>query len=68
MDSGELYVHQMTGMQVTDVAEVVASNQEIVELGIRLSDKFHEKAIREEDARRTARPGDRYVGAPTFAE
>lgn len=68
MDGGELYVPRIPSMKVTDLAEAIAPNSELIEIGIRPGEKLHEEMISSEDARRTLRLPDRYVVGPTLAE
>ena len=68
MDGGELYVPRIPSMRVVDLAQAIAPNAELVEVGMRPGEKLHEEMISTEDARRTIRLPDRYVVAPTLAE
>lgn len=68
MTGGELYVPRIPSTRVTDLAEAIAPDREIVEIGIRPGEKLHEEMISVEDARKTVRRSDRYVVLPTLAE
>ena len=68
MDGGELYVPRIPSMKVIDLAQAIAPNAELVEVGIRPGEKLHEEMISAEDARRTMRQENRYIVAPTLAE
>ena len=68
MDGGELYVPRIPSMHVTDLAQAIAPDTELVEVGIRPGEKLHEEMISPEDSRRTIRQADRYVVGPTLAE
>ncbi len=67
MRGGELYVPRIPSMRVIDLAQALAPNSEIVEIGIRPGEKLHEEMIAVADAPRTVRRDDRYVVAPTLA-
>lgn len=68
MQGGELYVPRIPSMKVVDLAQAIAPDAELVEVGIRPGEKLHEEMISAEDARRTIRQDDRYVVMPTLAE
>ena len=67
MHGGELYVPRIPSMRVVDLAEALAPNSELIEIGIRPGEKLHEEMIAVSDAPRTVRREDRYVVAPTLA-
>ena len=67
MKGGELYVPRIPSMKVTDLAEAIAPDSELVEIGIRPGEKLHEEMIASADAPRTLERSDRYVVAPTLA-
>ncbi len=67
MQGGELYVPRIPSMRVVDLAEAIAPNAAIEEIGIRPGEKLHEEMISVEDSRRTIRRDDRYVVVPTLA-
>jgi UDP-N-acetylglucosamine 4,6-dehydratase len=50
---GEIYVHKIPSMKVTDIARVIRPKNEIKIVGIRPGEKLHEQMIGEEDARNT---------------
>lgn len=68
MTGGELYVPRIPSMSIVDLAEAVAPNSPIVEIGIRPGEKLHEEMIAADDSRRTLRLADRYVVSPVLAE
>jgi len=68
MDGGELYVPRIPSMRVTDLAQAIAPEGELVEVGIRPGEKLHEEMISSEDSMRTVRQPHRYVVGPTLAE
>lgn len=67
MHGGELYVPRIPSMRVVDLAEALAPDSELIEIGIRPGEKLHEEMIAVSDAPRTVRREDRYVVAPTLA-
>lgn len=50
MEGGEIYVHKIPSMKVTDVAKAVDSDASIEYVGIRPGEKLHEIMISEEDS------------------
>ena len=50
MIGGEIYVHKIPSMKVTDIARVIAPNAEQNIVGIRPGEKIHEQMIGTEDA------------------
>lgn len=69
MKGGELYVPRIPSMRITDLAEVIAPNSPIIEVGIRPGEKLHEEMISKEDIRRTKRISDsRLVVLPVVTE
>lgn len=68
MKGGELFVPRIPSMKITDLAEAVAPNAELVEVGIRPGEKLHEEMISSEDSRRTISQSDRYIVMPTLAD
>ena len=67
MAGGELFVPRIPSMRITDLAQAIAPDCPVVEIGIRPGEKLHEEMISSEDSRRTLRRSDRYVVLPTFA-
>ena len=67
MTGGELYVPRIPSMRVTDLAQAIAPDSELVEVGIRPGEKLHEEMISVEDSRRTLRRADCYIVLPTYA-
>ena len=68
MTGGELYVPRIPSMRVTDLAEAIAPDAPLTEIGIRPGEKLHEEMISTEDSRRTIMRPDRYVVLPTLSE
>lgn len=68
MQGGELFVPEIPSMRVIDLANVIAPNGNIVEIGIRPGEKLHEEMISSDDSRRTLRQPGRYVVNPLFGE
>ena len=68
MTGGELYVPRIPSMKITDLAKAVASNAELVEIGMRPGEKLHEEMISADDSRRTVVLEDRFVVTPVVAE
>lgn len=69
MKGGELYVPRIPSMRIIDLAEVVAPNSQIVEIGIRPGEKLHEEMISKEDMRRTKKiSNSRLVVLPVVTE
>ena len=68
MNGGELYVPQIPSMRIVDLAQAVAPNSEMKEIGMRAGEKLHEEMISADDSRRTIRLKDRYVVTPLVAQ
>ena len=64
MQGGELYVKKIPSMKLVDLAEAIAPNLEIKEIGIRPGEKIHEQMITREDAPNTIEYNDYYVILP----
>ena len=67
MSGGELYVPRIPSMNIVDLAQAIAPDAELIDIGIRPGEKLHEEMISSEDSRRTVRQTDRYVVQPTLA-
>lgn len=68
MQGGELYVPRIPSMKIIDLAQAVAPNSELIEIGIRPGEKLHEEMISAEDSRRTISISeDRLVVLPVAA-
>jgi UDP-N-acetylglucosamine 4,6-dehydratase len=67
MHGGELYVPRIPSMRIVDLAQAVAPDSPVHEIGIRPGEKLHEEMIAPDDSHRTVRLADRYVVMPTIA-
>ncbi|HEX4814855.1 MAG TPA: UDP-N-acetylglucosamine 4,6-dehydratase (inverting) [Nonomuraea sp.] len=67
MQGGELYVPRIPSMRIVDLAEALAPDCSIYEIGVRPGEKLHEEMIGPDDGRRTLRLDDRYILQPTIA-
>jgi UDP-N-acetylglucosamine 4,6-dehydratase len=67
MHGGELYVPRIPSMRIVDLAQAVAPDSPVHEIGIRPGEKLHEEMIAPDDSHRTVRLSDRYVVMPTIA-
>lgn len=67
MHGGELYVPRIPSMKLVDLAQAIAPDSAMHEVGIRPGEKLHEEMIAPDDARRTLRLDDRYVVQPHIA-
>ena len=65
MQGGELYVPRIPSMRIGDLAEAIAPDSAVHEVGIRPGEKLHEEMIAPDDSRRTVRLADRYLVQPT---
>lgn len=68
MHGGELYVPKIPSMKIIDLAQVIAPEAELEEIGIRAGEKLHEEMISEADSYRTLEFDDHYVIQPVLAE
>jgi UDP-N-acetylglucosamine 4,6-dehydratase len=68
MSGGELYVPRIPSMKLIDLAEAIAPNSPIKEIGMRPGEKLHEEMISTDDSRRTLLFDGRYVVMPVVAE
>ncbi len=69
MKGGELYVPRIPSMRIIDLAEAVAPNSQVIEIGIRPGEKLHEEMISKEDMRRTKKiSNSRLVVLPVVTE
>lgn len=53
MQGGELYVPRIPSMKIVDLAQAVAPDSQLIEIGVRPGEKLHEEMISAEDSRRT---------------
>jgi UDP-N-acetylglucosamine 4,6-dehydratase len=68
MTGGELYVPKIPSMKIVDLANAVAPEAKLVEIGMRPGEKLHEEMISADDSRRTIILENRYVVTPVVAE
>jgi UDP-N-acetylglucosamine 4,6-dehydratase len=68
MRGGEIFVPKIPSMKVTDLAEALAPQAKLVNVGIRPGEKLHEMMISVDDARTSVDLGDRYAIEPAFVE
>jgi UDP-N-acetylglucosamine 4,6-dehydratase len=66
MRGGEIFVPKLPSMRVLDLAEVIAPDCVLEEIGIRPGEKLHEMLITAEDARKAIEFDDHYVIQPAF--
>ena len=68
MTGGELYVPKIPSMKIADLANAVAPNTKLIEIGLRPGEKLHEEMISADDSRRTIVLKNRYLVTPVAAE
>lgn len=66
MSGGEIFVPKIPSARVVDLAQALAPDMPLREIGIRPGEKLHEIMITEDDARSTVELTDRYVVRPSF--
>ncbi len=66
MQGGEIFVPRIPSMKITDLAEAVAPNCEVVNTGIRPGEKLHEVLITEEEGRHAVSYEGMYVILPNY--
>ena len=66
MEGGEIYVHKIPSMTITDIAQAVAPDKPTTVVGIRPGEKLHEQMIGAEDAPNTYEYGDYFKILPTI--
>ena len=64
MQGGELYVKKIPSMRMPQLAEAIAPQLKIKEVGIRPGEKIHEQMITKEDAPNTIEFNDFYIILP----
>lgn len=67
MKGGELYIKKIPSMKMTQLAEAIAPNLTIKEVGIRPGEKIHEQMITREDAPNTIEFEDFYIILPQIS-
>jgi UDP-N-acetylglucosamine 4,6-dehydratase len=68
MTGGELYVPRIPSMKIIDLANAVAPDAKLEEIGMRPGEKLHEEMISADDSRRTIILENRFVVTPVVAE
>lgn len=68
MKGGELYVPRIPSMRIVDLANAVAPDAKLKEVGMRPGEKLHEEMISADDSRRTIEMETRFVVMPVVAE
>lgn len=66
MQGGELFVKKIPSMRMIDLAQAMAPDMKMVEIGIRPGEKIHEVMITREDARNTEEFETHYIVRPSF--
>lgn len=67
MQGGEIFIPKIPSMRITDLAEVIAPEKKIKQIGIRPGEKLHEVMITEDESRHTKEFPAHYVVEPEFA-
>ena len=62
---GEIFIPKIPSYKITDVAQAIAPNLPLTEIGIRPGEKLHEEMITRTDALNTIDLGDYYVILPS---
>jgi UDP-N-acetylglucosamine 4,6-dehydratase len=65
MDGGEVFVPKLPSMGLRDLAEAIAPDSAVEEVGIRAGEKLHEVLVSEDEARHTLEFDDMFVIWPT---
>jgi len=68
MAGGEIFAPKIPSMRVVDLAEAVAPECRLEEVGIRAGEKLHEVIVGEDDARNAVEFADHYAILPEFHE
>ena len=68
MTGGELFVPRIPSIRIVDLAQAVAPESRMIEIGMRPGEKLHEEMISEDDSRRTIQLDNKYVISPVVAE
>jgi UDP-N-acetylglucosamine 4,6-dehydratase len=67
MQGGEVFVPKIPSTKIVDLAQVIAPNAELNDIGIRPGEKLHEALINEDEARSTIELDDMFVVQPSSA-
>ncbi len=68
MTGAEIFIPKIPSVKIIDLANCLAPNLPVHDIGIRPGEKLHEVMITEDDARTTVDLGDRYIIQPAFKE
>jgi UDP-N-acetylglucosamine 4,6-dehydratase len=66
MQGGEVFIPKIASMKITDLAETIAPDCEIKEIGIRPGEKLHESLVSPDEAIRTIEYDDHYIIKPAY--
>jgi len=66
MAGGEIFAPKIPSMRVVDLAQAVAPECRLEEIGIQAGEKLHEVIVGEDDARNTVEYDDHYAILPAF--
>ncbi len=67
MQGGEVFVPKIPSTRIVDLAQVIAPQADLQEIGIRPGEKLHEALINDDEARSTVELDDMYVVQPSSA-
>lgn len=66
MSGGEIFIPKIPSMKIVELAEVIAPNCKMEQIGIRQGEKLHEVLIPQEEARNVLDCGEFYIIKPNF--
>ncbi len=64
MQGGEVFIPKIPSTDIMDLAQIIAPNCRIEEIGIRSGEKLHEVLVSEDEARQTLELDDMYIVQP----
>ena len=67
MERGEIFIPKIPSTKITDLAEVIAPDAKIKNIGIRAGEKLHEVLITGEEARHALEFDNHYIIKPEFS-
>jgi FlaA1/EpsC-like NDP-sugar epimerase len=65
MHGGEIFVPKIPSMNILDLAQAVAPECQVKQVGIRAGEKLHEVLVSEDEARHTVELDDMFVLKPS---